>query len=994
MTVIATPKFQQYQNLMPTRVRDILLVSSEYHAFILQEDGQLEDQVFLEYKELHLSSAPSFKHVTTGAAALEALREQAHDLVLILARVPDMDVVRFARRVRELRPDQPIVVLAFDTPDVARVQQLVGPGVIDAVFVWSGDAKILLAVIKYIEDRANVDNDITEADVRVIVLVEHRPARYSTFLGALYPVLMRQSRSLFAEGLNRLQKLMRMRTRPKILLATDEARAMALVDRYRDNLIALISEVGYETASGHDARGGIRLARTVRSLQADLPILLLSSHAEVASEAREVSARFLHRRAPALLHDLEQFLRDNLGFGEFVFRKPDGTEVARAADLTAFLGHLRTLPEDCLLYHAEGNHFSNWLLARSEFVAARRIRSRDAAEFPTAEAIRDFIVQILETVLRRAREGVISDMAPGTIDPHSLFQRLGAGSLGGKARGVAFLDQLLTSEAFSGELAGLPVTVPQSVALTTDAFDEFIEHNALQGLLYEPAGDDAAVFERFQAGALPTWVQRGIESIVDQFPFPLAVRSSSLLEDNLLHPFAGIYGTAMLGNAHADRATRVRELGRAIRYVYATTCFRNARAYIANTSRRIEEEKMGVLIQQLVGQRYGDRFYPHFSGVAQSHNYYPIEPQRSADGIVQVVLGLGRMVVEGGRVYRFCPRYPGMNPFFCSPQDILQNSQSFFVALDLARSPGATLAELTSNPVTFPLAAARSDGTLRAVGSVYDAQNDAVVESPDAPGPWVVTFNNVLLHESIPLAAALRELLALSQHAMGTAVEIEFAVDMGDWGRRRQRGQRSRPATLYALQIRPSIVADIIGDAASQSIDPERVLCRSNQTLGHGRYLDLQDVVYVRHDRWDPARSRRVAEEVGILNETLGAAGHRYLLLGPGRWGSSDPWLGVPVEWSQISSAHIIVEASPPGYDVDPSQGTHFFQNITALGIGYLTVPPGASRDRPVTESFVDWSWLDAQPAVTETQYLRHVRTPAPLDIFLDGRESRGVIAR
>jgi hypothetical protein len=536
--------------------------------------------------------------------------------------------------------------------------------------------------------------------------------------------------------------------------------------------------------------------------------------------------------------------------------------------------------------------------------------------------------------------------------------------------------------------------VPRSVALTTDAFDEFIERNQLQAFLYDAQVDDPLVLERFLGGTFPDGVRRGLVSLVQHLDFPLAVRSSSLLEDNLLHPFAGIYGTVMLGNASPDLGVRLRELEQAVKYVYATTCFRNARAYIGNTSRRIEEEKMGVLIQQLVGQRHGRRFYPHLAGVAQSHNYYPIAPQKPEDGIVQVVLGLGRMVVEGGRVKRFSPKHPRMNPYVASAQEALRISQTHFFAVDVDRPVGTTLADFSGNPVSYPLDAALEDGTLRAVGSIYDAQNDRIVESPDARGPWVVSFANLLLHGAVPIAPALTELLGLAERAMGTAVEIEFACDLGDWGRRLPAGAKPRPAVLYPLQLRPSIVADIIGDTGEVTIDPAAVFCRSSRALGHGRYPDLTDIVYVRPEQWDPARSPAIAREVGELNDAFGRDGRRFVLLGPGRWGSSDHWLGVPVEWAQISNARIIVEASPAGYYVDPSQGTHFFQNITALGIGYLTVPPGATREAPVEGSFVDWAWLDAQPAVAETTYLRHVRVATPLSIYLDGRVSQGTVAR
>ncbi len=996
MTVtLPTPRFRRYHTLMPQRMQEVLLVSTMYHAFILQEDGNIEDQVFFEYKALSLSSAPTFTHVTTGSEALLALQERRFDLVLVANRLPDMDVREFGKRVKALSPRQPLVMLAFNRADEAWLRSLVGPEDYDALFVWNGNAKILLAIIKLMEDRANVDHDIAEADVGVILLIEESADHTSSFLSALYPALMQQSRSLFDEGLNRVQRLIRMRTRPKVLHAANEEQALAAYARYRHNLFAVISEVGFKSEGVHDRDAGIRLARQIRSERGDLPVLLQSSDDDQLRRARQVATVTVDRRSPRLLGEIRQFLIEHLGFGHFVFILPDGTEVGRAKDIAEFTEKLATIPDESLRFHATQNHISVWLMARSEFTLARKLKRVTLDDFPDLDAVRAFLIRELETLQRRSRMGVIRDADPNALDPDSLFQRLGSGSLGGKARGIAFLDQLLSGDAEQPSLRGLPLRIPHSIALTTDAFDEFVEDNGLDELLTREMPDEV-VLARFLDGRLPGWVRESLEEIVTRYRYPLAVRSSSLLEDNLLHPFAGIYGTTMLPNSDEDDAVRLRELTQAVKYVFATTYFGNARAYIANTSRSIEEEKMGVLIQELVGQRYESRFYPHFAGVARSYNYYPVGPQRPEDGVAQLVLGLGSLVVDGGKALRFSPRHPRQIAGFGKPKQMLAASQSYFCALDLTLRLDPDHPDFEANPMHYPLDVAVKDGTIKAVGSVYDAANDRIVEDPSRSGPWLITFNNLLVHRAAPLAEALTDLLELTEKAVGTHVELEIACDMGDWGRRISRRRRHaprRPVTLYLLQVRPASVRDLSTGPGFTELPEDRVICRSDQALGHGHYADLRDVVYVRWETFDPARSRDIAEEVGQLNRELIAAGRPYVLLGPGRWGSSDPWLGVPVQWAQISGARIIVEASPPDYHVDPSQGAHFFHNITALGIGYLTIPPGATRQAARTDSFVDWAWLDAQHPFQKTAHLRHVRLQEPLTAFINGRESRGVIA-
>jgi DNA-binding NarL/FixJ family response regulator len=984
-------KYRKFFDLMPHRVREVLLVSSLYDAFILQEDGHLTEQVFLEYKSLALSSAPRFTHVTTGEEAIAALQRRRFDLVLVMPRLADVNLLDFGRRVKELRTGRPVVVLAFDNHEIEDLRSLADTDCIDGVFSWNGDATILLAIIKYIEDRQNIDHDIELADVRAILLVEDSIRYFSEFLADLYPVMMKQSQSLFAEGLNTLQKLMRMRTRPKILHAANYEAAMALYEKYADNIIALITDAGFPRDGKHRMNAGLELAAEIRRRAPDMPILFQSANEDFASAARVLGAIFLNKNSASLLHEINEFLQNYLGFGEFVFRMPDGEEIARATDLREFELELETIPLESFEYHARRNHFSNWLMARSEYELAAKLRPKKVSDFLTLDEVRRYVVREVRLLRRGGGEGVISDFSLERFEPDNLFQRIGTGSLGGKARGLAFLNLLLTSDPYKGALAGMPVEIPQSFVIATDLFDQFMDENSLYDFVYH-CDDDQEINRRFFGARLPMRLMDALQKILDYVDCPLAVRSSSLLEDDMSHPFAGIYRTLMLANNSTNPLKRLMQLSNALKMVYASTFHADARAYIENTGHRIEQEKMAVVVERVVGQRYGGRFYPHFAGVAQSYNYYPVAPQRAEDGVVQMALGLGRIVVDGGRSYRFSAKHPNVAPLLASPAAAMKNSQHRFYSLDLETAGDDPLNVGPGHLKVFDLAAAEADGTLALVGSRYNVNDDVLTENTDAAGPWVITFSNLLKYNSAPVAAALNELVDLAAAGMGCAVEIEFACDMGDFGRRLRRGETPRPPTLYALQLRPIVTKSELTAVEAGAFAEDEVICRCKRAMGHGSYSALQDIVYVKRGEFDPAQSPAIAREVGAVNQLLTREKRPYVLIGPGRWGSSDFWLGIPVTWAQISGAKIIVEASPGDYLVDPSQGAHFFHNITSLGIGYFTIPPGAHKGNG-NEEFVDWAWLDAAPAFQETPHLRHVRLTHPLAAMVDGRKGLGVIA-
>ncbi|HEV8629311.1 MAG TPA: PEP/pyruvate-binding domain-containing protein [Thermoanaerobaculia bacterium] len=987
---------RRFHGLMPHRVREVLLVSSPYDAFILEEDGLLTEQVFLEYMDVSQPGAPRFTHARSGAAALEELRRQRFDLVLTTAALPDMTARELAREVKTLRPGRPVVLLALDRSDLYRPGQ---PGtwrtldrqLFDGAFLWSGDAKILLAIIKSVEDRENADHDIEEGDVRAIVILEDSPRYYSSFLGMLYKELMLQSHSLYAEGADEMARQLYMKSRPKVLHATTFEEGVALFERYHRHVMAVICDMRLPRGGVLDDDAGLEFTRLVRESDPELPVLLQSSAGVGAQRAAAMGTAFLDKHSPTLLAELREFLRLQLGFGDFIFRSSEGGhEIARARDLRELEQQLATVPEECVVYHAARNHFSIWLLARSEFDLAERLRPKRLADFASVALIREYLIGLLRAAHQRAVEGVVADFSREDFASQR-FARLGQGSMGGKGRSLAFLHRTLVGTA-RDDFGGLEVLLPRTLVVATEHFGRFLEGNDLAAFAAR-AGDDGEVVRRFLAAPLPEELEADLEAVITRLTGPLAVRSSSLLEDSLHVGMAGLYETVMVPNVDPDPRRRLRELAGAVKRVYASLFTRAAHRYLESTGHLPEEEKMAVVVQAVVGRRRGDRFYPSFSGVAQSYNFYPFGPQRPEEGVAHLALGLGRIITEGGRCLRFSPSRPEVLPQFATPSAVLGSSQNGFYALDL-RAEGGTGADRVR---WFDLAVAEADGVLAAAGSVVSPEEQRVRDDLTLAGPRVVTFNNLLRHRAIPLAEALARLLEIARQGLGRPVELEFAGDMGDWGRAGasggSAGGRREPPRLYLLQLRPMAELRPPGGDAPDLPD-ERCLCRaSSRALGHGAYEGIHDLLHVRRDAWEPRHSKAIAAEIGALNETLRAARRPYVLIGPGRWGTADPSLGIPTEWAQISEVKVLVEASPAGYDVEPSQGAHFFQNITSQRLGYLTVPPGADAGSGRAD-FLDWQWLEAQPAATTTPFVRHLRFDAPLLVELDGALGWGVIGK
>ena len=973
----AEERFEGFENLMPFRVQNILLVSSLYDSFILREDGRLNELLIDESLELNLRQIPGITHVSSCAEALDlASSNPQFNLIVTNLAVGDMDAAQLAREVRRKGLDVPVVVLGYDYREIKGFVARNPVTEIDRVFLWQGNARILIAIVKYVEDKRNVLHDTRAMGVPVLLVVEDNIRYYSSFLPVIYTELIKQSRRVIQEGINVAHKLVRMQARPKILLSSNFEDAAQLVQEYRDYIFGLVSDVEFPWEGKLSPEAGFELARMVKSLTPDVPVVLQTSRTEFRPRAQAEGYSFLRKRSPTLLKDLRRILTDHFGFGDFVFRMPDQREVGRAKDLTELEETLQTLPADSLVYHAQRNHFSHWLMARTEFALAAKLRPRKVSDFNGPEHLRRDLIESINEYRREQNEVLIGDFKPDCFKPSdSSFLRIGSGSLGGKARGLAFVRHLLRTRRITRRFPGVRISVPPAVVIATDLFDQFLAENNLSDFALH-CDDDTEIQQRFLDAALPVPLQESLRAFLSEVDYPLAIRSSSLLEDSQYQPFTGVYETFMLGNQQSNVEVRLGELSEAIKRVYASTFSQHAKAYVRATPYRLEEEKMAVILQQVVGTAHGSRFYPDFSGVVRSHNFYPVEPMTFADGIAAVALGLGRTVVDGGKCLSFCPRYPRNLLQFSSVEDILANTQTEFCALELDGVPhGAGPGHLRE--ARFGLDVAEADGTLHAVASTYSADNQAVYDGLSRPGARVVTFAPMLKHGIFPLAAILELLVRAGEEALGNPVEIEFAVRLP---------RAEEPAEFGFLQIRPLTLARDHQDLSIDDVDSSQLICKSKKVLGNGRIENLHDIVVVDSHRFERSRSQEVARAVAHFNATLSADNRPYLLIGVGRWGSNDPWLGIPVEWDEISGARAIIEAGFHDFRVTPSQGSHFFQNLTAFQVGYFTVNPDAG------EGSVDWQWLAEQPAVEEQGCVRHLQFPAPLRVIMNSRTSQGII--
>lgn len=974
-------KDTSFANLMNRRIYNILLIASRYDMFMLEDDGRVDEQIFNEYVSLSLRYPPRFTQASTEAEALALLQERPFELIISMPG-GDSDTFEQAKRIKQQHANIPIVVL---TPFSRAVSQRIANedlSAIDYVFSWLGNANLLLAIIKLIEDRMNVENDVGEAGVQVLLFVEDSIRFYSSILPHLYHFIFKQSRSFMTEALNDHQRMLRMRGRPKIMLARTYEEAVEIYNRYKDNMLGVISDASFERSGKKDKLAGIHLCRHIRAADKFVPFLLQSSESENVRYASEMGVGFINKNSKTLELELRDRMTTDLGFGDFIFRDPaTGLEVARVSTLRDMQDSIFDVPDSSLIYHISNNHISRWLYSRAIFPVAEFLKSIIFEGDSDLRQVRQTIFDAIVQYRKIKNRGVVAVFHRDRFDRYSNFARIGDGSMGGKARGLAFLDSLIKRNISLSELEGLDVAIPKTVAICTDIFDEFMEQNKLYPVALSDVPDEE-MLRHFLRARLPRRLLADFLAFIEAIDSPIAVRSSSLLEDSHYQPFAGIYSTYMIPYVKGSKTATLCMLHEAIKGVYASAFFKDSKAYMAATSNVIDNEKMAIVLQEVCGSACGQRYYPSFSGVARSVNFYPIAQELPEDGVVNIALGLGKYIVDGGVTLRFSPRRP-QNILQLSTLDLaLRETQGKFYALDLSRQNFALQTDDAANLLKLPVSEAEKDGMLRLIASTYDPADQIIRDGLYEGGRKIITFANILQHGAVPIAQALDRVLRVGHSEMGRHVEIELAGNLSY--------DADKPGVLYLLQIRPvvdsrEVIAENLAD-----VPHEQLIISTESALGHGVTADVCDVVYVKPEGFSASHNRLTACEIENLNRRLTEEGRGYLLAGPGRWGSSDDSLGIPVKWPHISGARLIVEAGLTSYRVDPSQGSHFFHNLTSLRVGYFTVNPYLKEGG----GFYDVAFLNAQPALTETAHIRHVRFKNPLTIKIDGKKSRGVVIK
>jgi hypothetical protein len=969
------PPFDQ---LMKSRINKVLLLCSNYDAFMLEEDGRIDEQIFNEYVSLNLRYPPQFLQASSSSEAFQILAEGQIDLVINMLSIQDKDPFELSKEIKAGYPSIPIVVLTPFSREVSVKLDQEDLSAVDHVFCWLGNADLLLAIIKLIEDKNNVEYDVDSVGVQVIILVEDSIRFYSSYLPNIYKIIFNQSKEFMQEGLNEHQKMLRMRGRPKILMAHTYEQALKYYIKYKDNLLGIISDISYKKGGVQFKEAGIQLCRRVKADDHLMPILLQSSDEDKEEIARELKAGFINKNSKTLIHELKQFIIKYFAFGDFIFQDPETLEeINRASDLQSLQQKLFEIPDATLEYHIKRNHFSKWLNARALFPIAELFKHLTSEDFEDLDEVRRFLFDTIASFRRTKGRGIIADYNRDRFDEYLIFTRIGAGGLGGKARGLAFVDSLLKRHNLLEKYPDTIITIPRTVVLSTDVFDDFMEDNNLHYIALSEKSDDE-IMSAFVEARLPFRIHEDLLAFINVVKNPIAIRSSSLLEDSHYQPFAGIYNTFMIPKVENNERMMIEMLSHAIKCVYASVFFKDSKSYMEATRNVIDQEKMAIVLQEVTGRQYGDRFYPTISGVARSINFYPIAPEKAEEGIVDIALGLGKYIVDGGVTLRFSPAHPERIIQLASPKSALRETQKHFFALDLKAASFKPSTDDAINLLKLPIAEAEPDGTLKYAASTYDLQYNTLGEGTYLKGKKVITFANILKHKQFPLAEILQELLTTGSKAMNKPIEIEFAVNLDV--------PKGQPKVFSFLQIRPIVEQKDASRIDIENVEMDQLILMSDSALGNGEIKGLRDILYVKPDAFNPANTKDIAIRVGELNQQFLDQHMNYILIGPGRWGSTDPWLGIPVKWPQISAARLIVESGLDHYRIDPSQGTHFFQNLTSFHVGYFTI------NAYIKEGYYDVAFLNALPAIYEDEHIRHVRLDEEAIIRIDGRKHRGVL--
>lgn len=968
-----------FQELMPNKVKEVLLFATLYDSYAIEREGQFSDKIFGEYLQLNLYAAPRFTSINTQEDVNKVLNTRHFDLVIIMAGVDKELPLKIVAEINAAKPRIPILLLVNNNSDV-RFFKIAATKIpaIDRVFVWNGNSNVFLAMIKYIEDKKNAAKDTRLGGVRIILLVEDSIKYYSRYLPLLFASVMTQTQALVSdESTDELHKIFKYRARPKVLLVSTYEDALQVIHEYKEYLLCVISDVKFARNGINDEDAGIELLKFVKqNLRYPIPLLLQSHDVSNSVRADEIQAGFINKNSDTLSHDINNFINSNLGFGDFVFRDGNGNQIGIASNLHEFEELVKIVPVESLVYHGRSNDFSTWLMARGEINIAERLIPYKTEEFDDPAKIREICLRIFDDVHEKRNRGRIINFDPLLVNGNRYIVRLGRGSLGGKGRGLAFMCNMMENIDMKALLPGINIRMPATAIIGAIEFDKFLEANDLYDVAYHQT-DFKKVNDAFLSASLSSTLKERLLQYVRQVKTPLAVRSSGLFEDSLLRPFSGVYSTYLIPNSHPDENVRFEQLRTAVKLVYASVFSDDARAYFNAINYKIEEEKMAVILQPVVGHEHNQKFYSDISGVAQSFNYYPYSYMEPDDGFAVIAVGLGQAVVGGEKAYRFCPKYPALNNN--SVQDQIRDSQRDFYAIDMShKSFDLTMEGEMAAIRKYKISEAEKDGALEHCASTYSIENDYITPGIGTRGPRVINFANILEYQHVPLADTLMLLMKLFKQAMGSPVEMEYAIDLSS-------GENGWP-TFYLLQLKPLIRREEDVEIELGSLDSSKLLLLSNRGMGNGKISGITDVVYVDTKRFDRTKTREIANEIAEVNKAFTTNNQQYVLIGPGRWGTRDEYTGIPVNWAHINNAKVIVEIGLPNYPLDGSLGSHFFHNVTSMNVGYFSIPDINSAD------FVKIDLLDKQELIWEGKYVRHVRFKNELEILMDGRKRTAVI--
>ena len=953
------------------RVHEILLISSPYDSYILEEDGRLTEQILGEYIGMNLSYAPRLWNATSANNAIGMLDDRSFDLIIVMLRISDMNPITLSKKIKEKYPEKPIILLAFDESELEHIPQNYKQ-TIDNIFIWSGNSNVFPAIIKYVEDKENVSRDTKEGDVRSIIVVEDTPRYYSSILPMLYKLIVYHTKKLIHNSLDDTQKLFHLRKRPKILLAQNYEEAVSYFDQYQKNLLGIISDIRFPKSGTKDKKAGIKFSEYAQSKDEGIPIILQTTELKNSEDISHITDLFLNKNSSTLYYDLKDLIIKNFGFGNFIFK--DKSKIIEATNIEELYKGIEVISAESLVYHASRNHFSNWLSARGEFDIANKFRKLKNSHFDHIEDRRSYHLDLLEDALKNRKEKFkLVDFKQQNIE-NSNFLRIGKGSLGGKARGLAFLNENIFKDKIHEKFPSLNIKVPRTAVLSTDSFDIFMDENNLWEIALNNT-DNQEILNHFMKARLSKEVIKSIKSFLKTINSPLAVRSSGLLEDSQYQPLAGMYSTFMLPNSSESDKEKLSHVCEAIKRIYASTFYKAPKTLLSQFIQRHEEEKMAIIIMEMTGKKHKDRFYPTFSGVAQSHNYYPVSHMKRNQGIGFIALGLGKTIAEGKKSLRFSPYYPDIISQFYSSNTLLENSQNQFFALDLNNGDNPMLKGEIENLSLYNLDIAEKDGELKYLASVFDTNDNVVRDSLKNDGPRVLTFSGILKYNRFPLAEVLKYFLDFAQSSLGCPVELEFAVNLNE----------NKKDDFSLLQMKPMTISSFNRSKIDDDIDKDILLCKSNVVLGEGVIDNIKNIIYIDLNEFDVSQTKLIAHQIEKFNSKLGPT-NSYLLMGPGRWGSSDQWLGIPTSWDQINNAKIIMELSVEGLEPDPSFGSHFFQNLTSLHLGYFTF------NKKQTINNVNWDFINELDVLESNGCVKLLKLKHPLKCMIDGTTGKGII--